>query len=161
MSTDFDIQTTQNGDKGKIVIEAMDKDDRLPQLPQHQRHACSGPDMKPITRCRPCRSRPGRYEAEFPTQRSPATTSSAWRTPDRDGKGGLLRSGRGDEHLARAARPQEQRGAAAAKSPQRTGGRVIDTPFDAAAAQVFRREGLRKTASPLPVWDWLVPFLLG
>ena len=28
------------------------------------------------------------------------------------------------------------------------------------AAQLFRREGLKQTASPLPVWDMLVPFLL-
>jgi hypothetical protein len=44
---------------------------------------------------------------------------------------------------------------------ERTGGRFIDAPFDVASAQLFRREGLFRTASPLPVWDWLVPFLLG
>ena len=42
----------------------------------------------------------------------------------------------------------------------RTGGRMLP-PFDAAAANLFTREGLLPTASPLPIWDILVPILLG
>ena len=41
-----------------------------------------------------------------------------------------------------------------------TGGRIYD-PFDLDPKELFRREGLRQSASPLPIWDLLVPALLG
>jgi hypothetical protein len=43
---------------------------------------------------------------------------------------------------------------------QRTGGRRLE-PWDAQAADLFSRQGLTLTASPLPVWDILIPLLLG
>jgi hypothetical protein len=42
----------------------------------------------------------------------------------------------------------------------RTGGRVIE-PWTTEGVALFTREGLRQTASPLPVWDILIPILLG
>ncbi len=42
----------------------------------------------------------------------------------------------------------------------RTGGRILPA-FDATAADVFTRVGVKRAASPLPVWDLLLPFLLG
>jgi hypothetical protein len=41
----------------------------------------------------------------------------------------------------------------------RTGGKVLP-PFDPADSNLFRRDGLTQTASPLPIWDVLVPILL-
>jgi hypothetical protein len=41
----------------------------------------------------------------------------------------------------------------------RTGGNYLP-PFDPAAADVFRRQGLFENASPLPIWDLLIPVLL-
>jgi len=41
----------------------------------------------------------------------------------------------------------------------RTGGRMLE-PFDAANAGFFTRERLKQTASPLPIWDLLVPLML-
>jgi len=41
----------------------------------------------------------------------------------------------------------------------RTRGRVLK-PFDTAGAEIFTREGLAVTASPLPVWDIMIPILL-
>src|SRR5205807_9760030 len=40
-----------------------------------------------------------------------------------------------------------------------TGGRML-TPFDVDGANLFTREGLLITASPLPIWDILIPILL-
>jgi len=40
-----------------------------------------------------------------------------------------------------------------------TGGRIL-TPFDAANADLFSRQGLVVGSSPLPVWDILIPILL-
>ncbi len=42
----------------------------------------------------------------------------------------------------------------------RTGGRV-QQPFDARSTELFRREGLFKSASSMPAWDLLIPFMLG
>ena len=41
----------------------------------------------------------------------------------------------------------------------RTGGKYLP-PFDPAGANLFRREGLYENASPLPIWDILIPMLL-
>ena len=41
----------------------------------------------------------------------------------------------------------------------RTGGRVL-APWNAADADLFDRENVIVTASPLPVWDRLIPLLL-
>jgi hypothetical protein len=43
---------------------------------------------------------------------------------------------------------------------ERTGGRILE-PWNAASADLFTREGLVRTASPLPIWDLLIPVLLG
>ena len=42
----------------------------------------------------------------------------------------------------------------------RTGGKMLD-PFDVRSADLFRRQGLAATSSPLPVWDILLPVLMG
>jgi hypothetical protein len=46
-----------------------------------------------------------------------------------------------------------------AQVADRTGGKILP-PFDPANANLFRRDGLTQTASPLPIWDLLVPILL-
>ena len=157
MSTDFDVQTTTTGDKGKIVIEAMDKDDKFLNFLNMTGSTVLGPDMKPIP-IRPVQTAPGRYEAEFPAKLAGSyVVNVAYR--DREGKPGQLLSG-----VAVNASPElrdlKSNEARIREVAQATGGRVIDTPFDVVSAQLFRREGLWKTASPLPVWDLLVPFLL-
>ena len=157
MSTDFDIQTTQSGDRGKIVIEAIDKDDRFLNF-LNISGTVLGPDMKEHN-VRAVQVAPGRYEAEFPTN-VPGNYVVGMAFAGREGKSGLLRSGVA-MNTSPELRDLKSNEARLQEVAQRTGGRVIDTPFDPAAAEIFRREGLTKTASPMPVWDWLVPFLLG
>jgi Ca-activated chloride channel family protein len=156
MSTDFDIQTTQSGGKGKIVVEAIDKENRFLNFLTFA-GTVLGPDNKEIP-VRLVQTAPGKYEAEFDTAIAGNYVVGMAYT-DRDGKGGLLRSG-----IAMNTSPElrdlKSNDARLQEVAQRTGGRVIDA-FDVPASQLFRREGLWKSASPLPVWDWLVPFLLG
>ncbi len=158
MSTDFDIQTTQTGDKGKIVVEAIDKEDRFLNF-LNISGTVLGPDMKEI-KVRLVQTAPGRYEQEFDTP-LPGNYVVGLSYADRDGKGGLLRSGVA-MNTSPELRDLKSNEARLREVADRTGGRVIDAPFDVASAQLFRRdEKLWKTASPMPVWDWLVPFLLG
>jgi hypothetical protein len=65
MSTDFDIQTTQSGDKGKVVVEAIDKDDRFLNFLTVGGNVL-GPDNKEH-KVRLVQTAPGRYEAKFDT----------------------------------------------------------------------------------------------
>jgi uncharacterized membrane protein len=157
MSTDFDVTTTQSGTKGKIVVEAMDKQDRFMNF-LNVAGGVLGPDNKnqPI---RLVQTAPGRYEAEFDTL-TPGNYVVGLQYSNKDGKGGQLWSG-----VAMNASPElrdlKSNDARLREVAQRTGGRVIDTPFDVSSAQLFRRDGLWKTASPMPVWDKLLPWLLG
>jgi hypothetical protein len=157
MSTDFDLTTTTTGDKGKIVIEALDKDDKFLNF-LNMTGAVVGPDMKPI-QIRPVQTAPGKYEAEFPANLPGSyVVNLAYR--DRNGKPGQLLSG-----VAVNASPElrdlKSNETRLREVASATGGRFIDEPFNIASADLFRREGLWKTASPLPVWDLLLPFLLG
>jgi hypothetical protein len=117
-----------------------------------------GPDNKnqPI---RLVQTAPGRYEAEFDTL-APGNYVVGLQYSGKEGKGGQLWSG-----VAMNASPElrdlKSNDARLREVAQRTGGHVIDTPFDVGSAQLFRREGLWKTASPMPVWDKLLPWLLG
>src|SRR5262249_53562810 len=43
---------------------------------------------------------------------------------------------------------------------RKTGGRLLDA-FAPETADLFSREGLVRTASPLPIWDIMIPILLG
>jgi hypothetical protein len=102
---------------------------------------------------------PGRYEAEFDTL-TPGNYVVGLQYSGKDGKGGQLWSG-----VAMNASPElrdlKSNDARLREVAQRTGGHMIDTPFDVSSAQLFRRDGLWKTASPMPVWDKLLPWLLG
>jgi uncharacterized membrane protein len=156
-STDFDVQTTIIGDKGKVVIEAIGKDDKFLNFLN-----IAGTVMGPDGKSQPVRAvqvAPGRYEAEF-TANTPGSYVVGVSYQDKDGKGGQLRSGAA-MNTSPELRDLHSNEGRLREVAQRTGGRVLDNPFDITAAQLFRRDGLWKTASPLPVWDWLVPFLLG
>jgi uncharacterized membrane protein len=158
MSTDFDIQTTQAGDKGKIVIEAIDKDDRFLNFLNIE-GTVLGPDLKEY-KVRAVQTAPGRYEAEFPTN-VPGNYVVAMAYMDRQGNVGPLRSGVA-MNTSPELRDLKHNEARLREVALRTGGQVIEQPFDVANAQLFRRdERLVRTASPMPVWDLLVPFLLG
>jgi hypothetical protein len=157
MSTDFDVTTTQEGDRGKIVIEAVDKENRFMNFLTIT-GSVLGPDNKPIS-VRPVQVAPGRYEAEFPAL-VPGSYVVALSYRDREGNGGPLHSGVA-MNTSPELRDLKSNEARLREIAERTGGRFIDQPFDVASAQLFRRDGLWRTASPLPIWDWLVPFLLG
>lgn len=157
MSTDFDVQTTQSGDKGKVVVEAIDKDARFLNFLTVGGNVL-GPDNKEH-KVRLVQVAPGRYEAEFDTP-VPGSYVVGLSYSDGSGKQGTLWSGV-SMNTSPELRDLKSNETKLREVADRTGGRVIENPFDVASAGLFRREGLKQTASPMPVWDWLVPFLLG
>jgi hypothetical protein len=158
MSTDFDITTSQTGTKGKIVVEAMGKDERFLNF-LNIAGSVLGPDNKnqPV---RLVQTAPGRYEAEFDTP-TPGNYVVGLQYSDPQHKSvGQLLSGVA-MNTSPELRDLKSNDARLREVAQRTGGRVMDTPFDVNSAELFRRQGLWKTASPMPVWDKLIPWLLG
>lgn len=155
MSGDFDVTTAQVGEKGKITVEALNRDNAFLNF-LNIRGSVLGPDGKSID-VRLVQTAPGIYTGEFDAPQQ--GTYAVGLRYSGNNTGGTLRSGLvvNDSPELRALRSNET---ILQQVADRTGGRVLPA-FDAAGADVFTRMGLKQTASPLPVWDLLLPFLLG
>jgi hypothetical protein len=66
MSTDFDIKVSQDGNVGKVTVEALDKDSGFMNF-LNVRGEVIGPDMNPIG-VRLTQVGPGVYQGEFPVR---------------------------------------------------------------------------------------------
>ncbi len=155
MSTDFDVQTMQIGTKGKIVVKANSKDSGFLNF-MNIGGSILGPDGKPTT-VKLVQTGPGTYEGDFD-----APLEGNYVIPLHfEGKngGGELMGG-----LTINGAPEQRDLLSNDSLLQRiadsTGGRMLE-PFNAESANLFSREGLLISASPLPIWDILIPVLLG
>lgn len=160
MSSDFDIQTTPAGDKGKVIVEALNRDASYANFLSITGQVM-GPDLESHD-VRLVQTGPGTYEAEFdtPVPGNYVLVLTYHGPGGADARQGVLLGG-----LAVNSSPElrylKSRNALLTEIARRTGGRVLPRPFDADSADFFRRQGLTPTASPMPVWDLLIPFLLG
>lgn len=154
-STDFDIQTTQSGRKGKVTIEALDKNSAALNFLRVGGQVL-GPDLKPVD-IKAVQTGPGVYEAEFDTP-LPGNYVVAMNYHGQSGNGGVLLSGVA-MNTSPELRDLKSNDAFLQQVAERTGGRLL-APFDPASADLFNRAGLVQSASPMPVWDILIPFLL-
>jgi len=154
MSTDFDVKTVQVGNTGHITVEALNKENRFLNF-LNMWGTVVGPDGNPRT-VRLVQSGPGTYTGDFEAK-DPGTYAAVVNYSGAKGESGYIPSG-----MAVNASPElrdlHSNEALLKQIAQRTKGRVL-TPFDA-KANVFTREGLKITASPLPIWDLLLPVLL-
>lgn len=155
-SADFDTSVKVTGDRGKITVEAVDPNSDFKNF-LNIRGTVVGPDMKPIE-VRLQQVRPGVYETDFPaSDAGNYVVGLAYQGAD--GRGGVMRSGTvvntsPELRDLRSNLPKLQEVA------QRTGGRVLD-PFTPSGISLFTRAGLAPSRSPLPMWDVLVPVLIG
>jgi uncharacterized membrane protein len=156
MSTDFEVRMTQEGDNGKITVEAANRDSGFLSF-LNFRGTVVGPDGKP-TDVRLLQTGPGTYTAEFDTP-LPGNYVAGLQYTGTGNQAGWLPAG-----LAVNSSPElrdlRSNDGLLARIAEQTGGRVL-TPFAVAGANLFTREGVNVTASPLPVWDILIPILLG
>jgi hypothetical protein len=157
MSNNFDIQVTQVGDKGKIVVEALNKDEGFQNFLGISGMVV-GPDMADKD-VRLVQTGPGTYEGEFDAREPGSYVVSLLAQGREQGSGGQIVAG-----LAVNSSPEmrdlKSNEARLREVAARTGGRFIE-PWTTEGLSLFSREGLRQTASPLPVWDILIPILLG
>jgi len=154
MSTDFDVQTTQDGLAGKISVEALNKDNRFLNF-LNIRGTVVGPDGK-ARDVRLVQTGPGTYAGDFDAK-DPGTYAVVLNYNGPKGENGYIPSG-----MAVNASPElrdlKSNEALLKNIAERTKGRVL-TPFEA-KFPMFTREGLPLSKSPLPIWDLLVPLLL-
>ena len=157
LSSEFDVQTVQTSDgKGKFIVEALTKDSAFLNF-----LTISGAVIGPDAKAKPVRlvqTGPGTYEGEFDaTEPGAYVAQLVYQGPA--GKSGMIPAG-----MAVNASPElrelKSNDAAIRQVADKTGGRILE-PWAATAANLFSREGLMRTASPLPIWDILIPILLG
>ncbi len=157
-STLLNLQVTQSGDQGHIVVEALDKDSGFQNFLNISGKIAQPDPSKPPLDVRLRQVGPGRYEATFDTK-DIGTYVAALQYEGPNGQHGMLLGGvaMNDSPEMRDLQSNES---ALKEIAQRTGGRVIP-PFDVADADLFNRENLSPAISPLPVWDVLLPILVG
>jgi len=155
MSADFDVRTTQVGDKGRIVVEALNRDSAFLNF-LSVAGTVVGPDMQPIS-VRLVQTGPGTYEGEFDATQ-PGNYVAVLNYRGGQNQSGVMLSGMA-VNSSPELRDLKSNEAILHEIAARTGGRMLES-FDPESADLFTREGLVQTASPLPIWDVLIPVLL-
>ncbi len=155
MSTDFEVQTTQDGQTGKITVEALNKDAGFLNF-LNMRTTVIGPDLKP-REVRLTQTGPGTYSGTFDAKQS-GNYVSIINYAGPKGERGTIPSGMAVNSSPELRDLQSNEGLMR-EIAERTGGRVF-SPFQLDARDLFTRDGLKITESPLPIWDLLLPFLL-
>lgn len=155
-SADFDVRVSNTGGQGKIVVEAVNKDNQF-RNGLTIRGTVVGPDMQPHD-VRLVQTAPGTYETDFEaTDPGNYVVGMSYGGPD--GQSGILRSGT-VVNASPELRDLKSNDAILHQIADRTGGRYLDA-FDAKNALLFDRAGLPEQIAPMPVWDLLLPFLIG
>ncbi len=156
MSADFDITTVQNGDKGRINIEAINKDNAFLNF-----LSVAGSVVAPdgtMKQVRLVQTGPGAYTGEFDVDQ-PGNYVAVLGYQGAGNTSGQMPPAGLSVNSSPELRDLKSNDATLVDIARRTRGRVL-TAFDVAGANLFSREGLIKTASPLPIWDILIPILL-
>lgn len=156
MSGDFAVNTERNGDKATITVEATNKEAGFTSF-----LSISGKVMDPEGKqhdVRLVQTGPGTYTADFPTNQAGNYVVSLQYTGP-DDKQGWLVSGVAVNDSPEM-RQLKSNDLLIEEIAEKTGGRVLPA-FDVEKASLFSRDGVKPSVSPLPVWDILIPILLG
>ncbi len=156
MSADFDINTTQVGDKGKITVEAINKDSKFLNF-----LSVGGQVVAPdgtSKQVRLVQTGPGTYEGEFDADQAGSYVAVLSYQGSGQNQNGMMLSGMA-VNTSPELRDLKSNDTLLTEIARKTRGRVL-SPFAPETADLFNREGLLKTASPLPIWDILIPILL-
>ena len=155
MSSDVTQTTERNGDHATVTVEAANKEGFTNFL--NVRGMVFDPEGKEHE-VRLLQTGPGTYTADFPVAAEGNYVVRLSYT-GQDGKQGWAVSGLvvNDSPEMRELKSNDL---LAYRIAEMTGGRVL-SPFDVESANLFSRDGLTVNSSPLPVWDILIPILLG
>jgi uncharacterized membrane protein len=157
MSNELEATMTMEGNKAKIVVEALNRDASFLNF-MNVSASVVGPDASKPEQVRLVQTGPGRYEAEIDANDPGAYVSVINYRGAKGGQQGMTLAGT-VVNTSPELRELKSNDSLLFQVAERTGGRVLP-PFDPATADLFTREGLSPTASPLPIWDILIPMLL-
>ena len=166
-SGDYDVQTTVENGRGKITVEAFGEGAKFKNNQTISGLALGegGQDGQPI---RLVQTKPGTYVGEFDARKE-GNYVVALNAVDPEGKAVALRGGtavNGSEEM-KDLRDNE---AAVRRVAEETNGRVLPTFGVGPGNDLFATDytdatgqprTLARSYSPLPIWDWLIPVLLG
>ncbi|HEX4124704.1 MAG TPA: VWA domain-containing protein [Tepidisphaeraceae bacterium] len=154
IGTDLDVRTTVSQGRGHVYVEAIDADSSFLDFLNIQ-----GTLLRPDAQTQPLQlvqTAPGKYEGDFDA-REAGSYILAMRYHAKDGKDGMLVDGVSVD-LSAELRDLHSNDGELNSIAAATGGRVLE-PFDN-SANLFTTDGLWPSDSLLPIWDWIVPFLL-
>jgi hypothetical protein len=154
MSTDFDIRIVQDGNKAKVVVEALNKEAGYLNF-LNVRGLAVRPNLK-TEDVRLVQTGPGLYEQEIDARDAGNYIFMLNYTGAGNQSGRIM--GGFAQNISPELRDLSSNDTLLTQIAERTGGRVIQ-PFDN-TTNLFSRAGLPTASSPLPVWDVLIPFLL-
>jgi len=156
VSNDFDVEMSTDGDKGHIVVSALNDNDAFNSSLTISGTMASGDELtsRPI---RLAPTGPGTYEADFDAS-SPGNYLCYLTYGGAGGKSGTLLAGT-VVNTSPELRDLQSGDAVLQQIAERTGGRLLE-PFNPKTADLFSRDGLAISSSPKPIWDLLIPWLL-
>ncbi|HTW93749.1 MAG TPA: VWA domain-containing protein, partial [Tepidisphaeraceae bacterium] len=161
-SRGFDTRITLNGNRAHLVIEAVNKDNDFSNNVDFNGTVSGGPNLKAIP-IRPVQTAPGLYEADFDAKDAGSYIAylNFVGPPGPNGQPG--QTGHILSGVVVNTSPEmrflNSDDAVLRNVARITGGRVL-TPFDAANADLFDRNGLTPTSSPQSIIQYLFPALL-
>ncbi len=150
----FDVYTKVEGDRGRIIIDALDKDASYLNLLQLGAKVL-GPDHKPMD-VEFTQTGPGHYEAEFSAEHAGQYLGNV-QVRDASGKSmGTIRTGL-TVPFSREYRDLSPNESLLHQVAETTGGRWLDQAPE--EADIFRHD-LPPTESKRPAWEWVLAWLL-
>ncbi len=156
MSSDFVVTTDRVGDKAKITVEATDAESGFRSF-LNFRATMLDPENK-SHEVKLVQTGPGTYTGEFSTPIPGSYIARLQYSGPNDQQGWLVAGvAVGDSPEMRELKSNDRM---MEEIASRTGGRVLPA-FDPEGADLFNRKGLVVGVSPLPVWDIMIPILLG
>jgi uncharacterized membrane protein len=154
-SSDFDVQTESDGLKGHITVEAVGKDSTFLNFLSVRGHVV-GPDASQ-QEVHLVQTGPGTYAGDFDVGAG-GNYVAVLDYAGPNGTGGVVLGGTAVNDNPEF-RDLHSNDSVLQEIAQRTAGRMLP-PFDADNANLFSRENLTASITPLPIWDWLTFALL-
>jgi uncharacterized membrane protein len=157
-SNQFDVNITQDGNRGHIVVDSRDKDTGFMNFLNVAGSVLVPDNSKPAISEHLVQTGPGRYEGDF-DMNDAGTYVARLQYRDQNGNEGFLPVSGLSMNSSPELRDLKSNDELLKDVAESTGGRMLPA-FDAEHANLFDRDKLPEAVSSLPIWDRIIPVLL-
>jgi len=157
VSSDFELDMSTDGSQGHITVRAVKQGNGFNNFLTIEGTVAGGAGLQG-QKIRLVQTGPGEYKGDFDASQQ-GSYISYLTFSGQDGQSGSLLGGT-TVNSSPELRDLQSNDELLKEIAERTGGRPPLPAFDAAAVDLFTRQGLEPTSSPQPIWDILIPFLL-